>query len=40
MSQQNIQQICLACFKHITTWRNITDDFKNKINNCPDREFY
>ena len=40
MSQQNIQQICSACFKHITTWRNITDDFKNKIDNCPDREFY
>ncbi|KAF0530121.1 hypothetical protein F8M41_012363 [Gigaspora margarita] len=40
MSQQNIQQVCSVCFIHITTGRNITDDFKNKIDNCPDREFY
>ncbi|CAG8812026.1 812_t:CDS:1, partial [Dentiscutata erythropus] len=39
MSQQNIQN-CSICLKEITKIRNISDDLKFKINNCPDKDYY
>ncbi|KAF0452888.1 hypothetical protein F8M41_001853 [Gigaspora margarita] len=40
MSQQNIQQNCSICLKSIIYHRNITDNLKIKINNCPDKKYY
>ncbi|CAG8847391.1 15201_t:CDS:1, partial [Racocetra persica] len=44
MSQQNIQQnlqyIGSVCSSNIKKYKNITNDLKNKIDNCPDREYY
>ncbi|CAG8615961.1 10788_t:CDS:1 [Racocetra fulgida] len=40
MSQQNIQQTCSVCLENIIIFKNITNDFIYKINNCPDKEFY
>ncbi|CAG8723457.1 23451_t:CDS:2, partial [Dentiscutata erythropus] len=35
------QQInCSFCLKFITNYRNITDDLKFKIDNCPDKRYY
>ncbi|CAG8468832.1 19339_t:CDS:2 [Cetraspora pellucida] len=40
MFQQNTQFICSICLKNISTFRNVTDNFKDKIDNCPDKEYY
>ncbi|CAG8773360.1 12704_t:CDS:1 [Racocetra fulgida] len=40
MSQQNFQLKCSICLKTITNYRNITNNLKFKIDNCPDKEYY